>query len=568
MKRSLWVSLIGSLVVSFGGLALVLSLGWAPALGLDLQGGASVVLRPTEGSSTEGLGQAVEIIRNRVDGFGIAESEVIRQGDAIVVNLPGVKNQDDALRLVGQTAQLEFRPVLASFLPSQVDTSGTTTSTPGTTAAGASTTVAGASTTVAGATTVPPATTTATTAVATTGAPNPGDSRGVASAATTTAPTTAPPTTAAGATTVAPTTTAPTTSTTVGQTELPTCANASEFDQPDQTVILPECQRQDVVAYYQVGPVFLSGTAVSSAEALYNTQTGEWTVDVGLKGGSGGMDTFNEWAAKCYNGQPECPSSGASRGRIAIVLDGQVKSAPQVNSPNFDGKVTISGNFTEREAKDLEQLLKYGALPVELKAEAVQTVSPTLGQDSLRAAVIAGFVGVALVLALMILYYRRLAVVVIVGVAASGALIWTVVSIWGETRGLALTLAGIAGLIVSVGITVDSYVVYFERLKDDVRAGRSIRTSAERGFKSAWRTILAANVVSLIGAVLLWWLTVGSVRGFAFFLGISTAVDMVIAYFFTRPAVILLARSRFIEGSKVLGVTRGEAAELATQGAR
>jgi preprotein translocase subunit SecD len=573
VKRSLVVSLVAILVIAFGGLATVLTLGWAPALGLDLQGGASVVLRPEAGTNADALGQAVQIIRNRVDGFGIAEAEVVRQGDAVVVNLPGVKNQDDALRLVGQTAQLEFRPVLASLPASAVNTNPSST-VPGSTTPGESTTVvANASSTAPStpsATTAAPATTAAASA-----ATNPGNSRPVAAQAATTTPGTtaaAPPTTApaaAGGTTVAPTTTVPTSTTTAAPVALPTCANASDIDKPDQTVILPQCQKQTVVEYYQVGPTFLSGTAVATAQKQFDTQSG-WTVKVTLKGGSGGMDTFNEWAGKCYNGDPACPSSGSSHGRIAIVLDGLVKSAPQVNSPTFtDNNVVISGAFTEGEAGDLALVLRYGALPVKLTPEAVQTVSPTLGSDSLKAAVVAGAVGIGLVLLLMFAYYRRLAVVVLLGLCVSGSLIWTIVCIAGQTRGLALTLAGITGLIVSVGVTVDSYVVYFERLKDDVRVGRSVRTSAERGFKSAWRTILAADLVSLFGAIILWWLTVGSVRGFAFFLGISTAVDMVVAYFYTRPAVTLLARSRFMAGSKVLGVTRGEAAaELAAGGVR
>ena len=184
----------------------------------------------------------------------------------------------------------------------------------------------------------------------------------------------------------------------------------------------------------------------------------------------------------------------------------------------------------------------------------MNTVSATLGKDSLRAGIVAGLVGLALVLALMLVYYRSLGLVVFLGLLVSASLLWSIISYLGESRGLALTLAGATGIIVSIGVTVDSYVVFFERLKDDVHAGKTLRTSAQRGFKSAYRTILAADLVSFIGALVLWKLTVGSVRGFAFFLGLSTLLDLITAYFFTRPLVLLLSRSDHFNRGKVLGL--------------
>jgi preprotein translocase subunit SecD len=181
----------------------------------------------------------------------------------------------------------------------------------------------------------------------------------------------------------------------------------------------------------------------------------------------------------------------------------------------------------------------------------------------LRAGVIAGVVGLVLVALYMLLYYRALGVVMIVGVGISGALLYSIVSWMGETRGLALTLAGVTGIIVSIGVTVDSYVVFFERLKDEVKAGRTLRTSTERAFRRAFRTILAADISSFLGAAVLWWLTVGSVRGFAFFLGLSTVLDVIVAWFFTRPTVILLSRNRFFTEMPGFGVARG----LASSGA-
>jgi preprotein translocase subunit SecD len=184
-------------------------------------------------------------------------------------------------------------------------------------------------------------------------------------------------------------------------------------------------------------------------------------------------------------------------------------------------------------------------------------VSATLGKDSLKAGVIAGIVGLALVLLYMIAYYRALGIVVVVGLCASGALLWSIICYLGASRGLALTLAGATGIIVSVGVTVDSYVVYFERLKDEIRSGKTVRSSVDRGFKRAYRTIVAADLVSFIAAAVLYLLTVGPVRGFAFYLGLSTLLDLVTAYFFTRPAVVLLGRSRFFTEARFFGVARG-----------
>jgi preprotein translocase subunit SecD len=318
------------------------------------------------------------------------------------------------------------------------------------------------------------------------------------------------------------------------------------------------------VSRYLLGPAFLTGSAVSGADAVF--QNG-WQVSLNMKGGANGIDTWNKVTEQCFNGAANCPGIGArGRGLVAITLDGTVKSAPEIQpgnsafSPFSADQISISGNFSEKEASDLALVLKYGALPVKLDPQAVQTVSATLGKDSLRAGVIAGVIGVALVVLFMFAYYRSLGFVVLGGILVSGAILWAVISWLGESRGLALTLAGATGIIVSVGVTVDSYVVYFERLKDDARLGRTFRSSAQRGWASAWRTILAADIVSLIGAVLLWYLTVGSVRGFAFFLGLSTLIDLVVAYFFLRPAVILLSQSRFYRGrTHLFGVTQGEA---------
>ncbi|MGZ8753322.1 MAG: SecD/SecF family protein translocase subunit, partial [Acidimicrobiia bacterium] len=211
------------------------------------------------------------------------------------------------------------------------------------------------------------------------------------------------------------------------------------------------------------------------------------------------------------------------------------------------------------EAKDLALVLRYGALPVKFDADnqRVQSVSPSLGKDQLRAGIASGIIGLVLVALFMLAYYRLLGAVVILGLALTGMAVYSLVSYLGQTIGLTLTLAGVTGLIVSVGVTVDSYVVYFERLKDEVRSGKTVRSSVDRGFARSWRTILAADIVSLIGAGVLYWLAIGSVRGFAFFLGLSTLLDLIISYFFMHPLVSIMARRRALVRAPKVGIAAG-----------
>jgi preprotein translocase subunit SecD len=526
MRRKIWLPLVFVVTLAVGGFTATLIAGNSPELGLDLQGGVSVVLEPTSGASGEQLDQALEIIRTRVDALGVAEPEITRQGDAIVVQLPGVKNRDRALELVGQTAELRFRPVLADLtgVAAAPGAEGDTTTT--TAAEGSTTTAADATTTTA----APEAETSA-------GIPL-GESAAVAQQPTTT--TTAPPTT----TTSPPTTAPPPPEGEGGEVPL----TPREEDTADATVILADKTGEQV---YQLGPALATGRIVSSAQA--EIPQGQWIVGLSMRGGEDGIDTFNEIAAECFNRTQVCPT-----GQLGIVLDSVVQSAPTIQQPSYEADaIQISGSFTEGEAKDLALVLRYGSLPVELERQSVQTVSASLGEDSLRAGIIAGIVGLALVALYMLVYYRALGLVVIAGLVLSGMLLYTIVSWLGETQGLALTLAGVTGIIVSIGVTVDSYVVYFERLKDEVKAGRTLRTSTERAFKRAYRTILAADISSFIGAAVLWWLTVGSVRGFAFFLGLSTILDVILAWSFTRPVVILVSRNRMFTDMPVLGVARG-----------
>ena len=465
----MWICLIGVLVVAAVSLGATVASGNSPELGLDLQGGASVVLKPREAVASGVLDQAIEIIRDRVDGLGVAEPDITRQGDSIIVSLPGVKNKDRAVEVVGQTAQLYFRPVL-QLLPPQPSASTTVPAEPTTTVPGS-----------------PP-----------TSAPIDIDK-------------TTPP----------------------------------EENSPEATVVLPEKDDNgNVTARYLLGPAEVTGEALSSASATVNPNNGVWEVEFDLT--SSGSTQWNTMAEKV-----------GINGQIAIDLDGLVRSAPSLQTTNFPGSAQITGNFSESEAKDLALVLRYGSLPVQLDRQTVQTVSASLGRDSLRAGIIAGLVGLALVALYMVLYYRALGMVVWLGLLVSGALMYSLVTFLGQSNGLALTLAGATGIIVSVGVTVDSYVVYFERLKDEIRSGKTIRSSVDRGFSRAYRTILAADAASFIGAIVLYVLSVGSVRGFAFFLALSTLLDVVVAYVFTRPMVVLLGRSRLFTEARWVGVARG-----------
>lgn len=539
MTRRLVISLVGLLVVVFGSLAGNLVAGNEPALGLDLQGGISVTQEPVGEYDSVSLDLAVERIRDRVDSLGVAEPEIIRQGDAIVVNLPGVDNQDEALRLVQVTGAVLLRPVLLAQPISPVDASSTTV------ADGSSTTtVDGSTTTLDGSSTTAPATTLATS----TTAPG-GPSRQLPQVATsvptddsTTIPSSTESTLATPGTEIPLDAEAPTGSDVTSPTPP---AEMGDPADPTATIIV---QNTDGSEIYQLGPSFATGEVFNN-DAKADIITSGWGVRVTLKNGAAGSDLWNIGAAQCYAKSTSCPT-----GRMAIVLDGVVQSAPSVNQPSFSGGVDITGNFKESEAKELARVLKSGALPVRLEVQAVQIVSPTLGDDSLNAAIVSGLIGVLLVLLFMLLYYRLLAIIVVIGITLSGLIQWNVISLLSTTNGLALSLAGIAGIIVSIGVTVDSYVVFFEKLKDELKTGRTLKNSAERGFKSAWRTILAADIVSLIGAFTLWYLTVGSVRGFAFFLGLSTLCDIVIAWFFTRPTMLMIARTKRFQRGRLFGI--------------
>jgi preprotein translocase subunit SecD len=555
--RGFW-SLILIVLLAAGGLIYTFAVGNQPLLGLDLQGGVSVVLKPVSDVTDETLEQAISIIRQRIDALGVAEPEITRQGDNILIQIPGVKDRDRALALVGQTAELQFRPVLAVAGPTPTTVDPDTTPTTGDPTASPTTTVdPNASTTIA------PSESPGTSeqglgrgglgvGESAAGEPSPPvtSSDGSFELAQAPADPAAPtdPNATGGAT---PLQLEPGGGVTIPQatqsapTPLPadvctTGIPSSELP-PDQPVTVPQCEDGVLVATYQLGPVQLTGRALSGASAGL-APSGEWTVNPTFKGGADGIDLFNTAAGQCYAKAATCPT-----GQLAIVLDGRVISAPTIQTPTFQAdQIQISGTFTERTANDLATALKYGALPVELEQQQAQLVSATLGRDALHAGLVAGAVGLVLAAAYMIAFYRFLGVLSIFKLIVEGALLWTIIAYLGSSAGLALTLAGITGIIVSVGVSLDSNVVYYEHLKEDIQNGRSLRSATDKSFVSAFSTIVKADVASLIGAALLWWLTVGPVRGFAFYLAIAGILDLIASWALMRPAVKLATKSRWL----------------------
>ncbi len=537
MRRRLWISLVGTVLIVLGALIGNLATGNTPVLGLDLQGGVSVILQPVEPATEDDLLVIRDLIRSELEARGIAEPDVRVQGDVIVVDLPGVRDQQEALDAVDVSGVVELRPVLDAAACAPLDP----------TAAPGGGSILGDELLLDGTeliddpvtdNTVTDDTVTDDTVTDGTGLDEPQGFARVAS------PDTTVPTTDDTATTDTTTpddsattdTTIPDLSEIVGEPSVPGAELLPSRDGP------PVC----------VGPVAGTGEVFARGSAELTSQQG-WGVAVELRGD--GQSVWNNLATQCFNTTPLCPSTVPGlRGQIAIVLDSVVVSAPQVNQPNFTDVVAITGNFSRGEAEDLVGVLNRGAFPVEVEAQEARTVSASAGSESLQAAVIAGLIGLGLVLMFLVSYYRWIALVVIGGIAVWAAMVFSVASLVSGWTNYSLSLAGVTGIIVAIGVTVDSYVVFFERMKDELRNGRTLRNAGPRSFQMTWRTIWTADLVSIIGAAILFWLSVGSVRGFALFLGITTACDLLVCYFFTRPAVILLSRSKFMVGRKAFGL--------------
>jgi preprotein translocase subunit SecD len=550
-RRSAVISLVLTLVIAWGSLALTQATGTTPLLGLDLQGGFSVVLEAPEDVAPDVLEKAVEIMRRRIEALGnVQEPEISVLGsNQIEVQLPGVTDRDRALAAVGRTGQLEFRPVL---------TVGP---------------IAGLSPVFTSFGTAAPVEL------------DPDEDSPIIDFSTTTVPggsdgesTTTIATDGTTSTTIADTTTTtifdpkegvilPGGLTWCDEDDSPGCVDPltglSVDPAPTQEAFLATDFATGGGIIYYLGPAAVIGSDLDGASAQFQgggggghlggAVTGEWVVVLDFSGEGG--DKFAD-TTKLLASYP----IGDPRRQFAIVLDGTVQSAPQVAN-TVDPAVGITGGSAvitlgqsddqEGEAQELSIVLRYGSLPVAFEQASVQSVSATLGSDSLRAGLIAGFGGLALVAVGMILYYRVLGLVNVIGLTVFGSLLTVVYSVLGAWQGATLTLAGVAGVIVSVGITSDSYIVYFERIKEEVHKGRSMRSAIDHGFRRSIRTILTADTVSFFAAVLLFFLAVGSVKGFALALGIATVLDVLVAIFFTKPAVSLVARSRFGEGGAI-----------------
>ncbi len=504
-----------------------------PQLGLDLRGGTQVILDPepiTAGApiTEEQLQQSVEIIRQRVNGIGVAEADVTIQGSGndavIVVSVPGV-TQDRIVELVGRTALLDFRPVNNILNPapaSPQDKNATKNTTGGTS-----------------------------------GAQNNKQKQ------------------TQGKNTASGNAEAPTGS---GQQIVQADSDDAKFQSELAALdcTLPENQgggaaddpekwlgtcSQDGSAKFSLEPAFIRGTEIESAQAQLPQQgAGGWVVTLDFNG---------EGSAKLAEISKKLSAQPPPTNQFAIVLDGVVVSAPSFQEPILGGQAQIEGNFAAQDATDLANVLKFGALPVTLTQQSVESVSPTLGSDQLRAGIIAGALGLALVGLYLILYYRVLGVVAVLSLIVAAWITYCLFVILGNTIGFTLTLAGIAGAIVSIGITADSFVVYFERLRDEIRDGKSLRRAADDGWIRARRTLLAADFVSILAAVVLYFLSVGNVRGFAFSLGLTTLVDILIAFWFTRPLAHLLANTKWMQkGGAFTGVSPKRLGVESLQGTR
>ncbi len=507
--RSLtWLAVIIVGLIALNGAGVLFSgASWVPKLALDLQGGTQIILAPKLESgqtvSADQLDQAVAIIRQRIDASGVSEAEINTQGSQnIVVSIPGVPD-DETLRRIESSAKLEFRPVI--YTDAAGTSSATSSPTPGAT---------------------PTPTPTVDPSLSTTP--------------------TASPTDASDPNWVSPAL--------LAQYKAFDCAsldklqtNVAPADQP-----LITCQ-VDGSYKFLLGPVEVAGTTIADASSglITNSQgvsTGQWGVFI--KFNDEGTAQFAKVTQRLY-GFPQTDP----RNRFAIVLDGKVISAPTTNATITDGKPQISGNFTQASAKTLADQLKFGALPISFTVQSVDTISATLGSSQLLSGLIAGLIGLILVVLYSIVQYRALASVTVSSLVVAGIITYLVITLLSWQQGLRLSLAGVAGLIVAIGITADSFIVYFERIRDELRDGRGLESAVDAGWKRAIRTIVASDTVNLLAASILFLLAVGNVRGFALTLGITTIIDLIVVSLFTHPILQLIARTRFFgEGHRFSGL--------------
>ncbi|MGH2701585.1 MAG: protein translocase subunit SecD [Actinomycetota bacterium] len=486
-------SLILTLLVAFGSLAAVLATNTAPRLGLDLEGGTSVILSASgEGVSDESVAKTTDIIRERIDGLGVAEPEVTSQGgDTIQVQLPGIENENQALEVIGTTAQLTFRQVLDVIPADGSDPNPSPT-------------------------------------------PDDKDKKGKGKDK------------------------GGKNEDQQKDTEVPEITKLVDQSVNDQEVVYPDVADSNIL--YRLAPAELTGDVITQAQAVTDPQTNQWSVSLDMN--SRGADKWADFTSElsCLRDEGE-----QIRSQVAIVLDGEVQTATGMRDPaEGGGGVECGQGITggqssidigdQKEAKDLALVLRYGSLPITLTQESISKISPTLGQDSLQAGLRAGLLGLALVLVYVVVYYRALGFVVWAGLVVFAALSYVIIAVLGSAAGLSLSLAGIAGFIVSIGVTTDSYIVIFERLKDELASGRSTRSAIDRGTQRALKTILVADFVTGSAAVILFFLAVGPVKGFALTLGLATLTDVFVAFFFTRPVLLMMGRTQVFESRGFMGI--------------
>ena len=503
--RSLtWLAVIIVGLIAINGYGILFEdSSWAPKLALDLEGGTQIILSPKLESgqtvSAEQLNQAVGIIRQRVDAGGVSEAEINTQGSQnIVVSIPGIPD-DETIARIESSAKLEFRPVIFTDIAATSSAGDGATSTP---------------------------------------VPSPSPSLATTS--------TAPPTNASDPNWVSPAL--------YDQYLNFDCASidAAGANVAPVDVPLITCQ-DDGTSKYILGPVEVAGETISDARSglITNSQgvsTGQWGVFITFN--PEGTRQFADVTARLF-GFPQTDV----RNQFAIVLDGRVISAPTTQGVITDGKPQISGSFTQESAKTLSDQLKFGALPIGFEVQSRDTISATLGSSQLLNGLIAGLIGLILVVLYSLLQYRTLGFVTVASLVVAATITYLFVTLLSWREGYRLSLAGVAGLIVAIGITADSFIVYFERIRDELRDGRGLESAVEAAWKRAVRTIIASDTVNFLAAGILFLLAVGNVRGFALTLGLTTIIDLIVVSLFTHPVLQLLSRTKFFgEGHRLSGL--------------
>ncbi|MFG2697502.1 protein translocase subunit SecD [Kitasatospora sp. NPDC051984] len=537
------------LVVTVGLVALMFGTGYTkPRLGIDLAGGTSVTLTAKSDDPSAinkaNLDTAVGIIQKRVNGMGVSEAEVQTQGNSnIIVNIPDGGNTQESIDKVGDTAKLYFRPVLAaapSGVSAQPQPSGSPSSAP---SGSASPSASGSASAPAS-----PSSSASKAGRAVSGALQADPTSAASGSASAPATGSAAPSAGASAPADQPDMTAALTQGTAPaelqkQFTALDCSvkeqrkNYQSSDPAQPTVACSYDAEQGLWYKFALGGVAVNGQDVTKAQAVYDTQSAKgWMVDL----------SFNDAGSKAFAATTGKLATQQSPGnQFAIVLDGAVVSHPYVSESITGGSAVISGTFTQADAKSLGNVLSYGALPLDFVKSDVTTVSPQLGSDQLKAGLIAGLIGMVLVVVYSLVYYRGLGLISIAGLVVSAVLTWSIMSLLGAGVGFALNLPAVCGAIVAIGITADSFIVYFERIRDEVREGAQLRPAVQRAWPRARRTILVSDFVSFLCAAVLYLVSVGKVQGFAFTLGLTTLLDVVVIFLFTKPLITLLARTKF-----------------------